>query len=169
MTRALRSRLARLERTTGRSAGSQEIGLTPISNEELEWALSVPWNGDWVARVSTISFFVPRLPEAARAVEQAAQIKEYAMNLGHSILGFQRDTNRYLDAALPEMFPEPRSEPVQAIIDAILEARLSFIACHIVPAIDGGMPPDGWREQSEKMHQGSLGLGGRGIPFETRS
>ena len=145
MTRALRNCVMRLERALRGSSGAQEVDLAPITEEELGRALLVPWGGEEVAQVSTIPAFMPTSPVAAYAIEQAAYLMAHAFNLGHAMLGFQRNEGRYLDAALPPMFPEPRSPAAAAMVEAIRAGRLRVFVRHIGPAISGGPPPDGWR------------------------
>lgn len=128
-------------------AGLRELDLTPVSDEELRRALSVPWNGEEVGRVRPLLLFMPRSPEAARAVEHAAHIYQHAMNLGHAMLGFRDDLGCYLDVALPAMFSEPRSPAAEAMVDVIRRGRLPLVVRHIVrhmdlrPGTNGLRPP----------------------------
>ena len=83
--------------------------------------------------------------DLAEAMEQARALTQAALDLGRTRLGFQRETARYLDAALPELLPEPRSPAAAAMVEALRGNRLPFIIYLQAAVIDGCMAPDGWR------------------------
>lgn len=88
-----------------------------------------------------------------RSTRQFVELANAAFKLGNQVVGYQNDWSGYLDAAMPEMFAEPRSAAVQAMIRAlyapqsVLAAaeydKLLFIS--VIPYFDPtGRCPDGY-------------------------
>ena len=146
MSDTIRNRVGRLERALGAAEGAPAIDLAVLSDKEYDAALAVaaaapadPSGGMF----KTISTMVP--PEMAEAMEQARAVKQAALDLGYARVGFQCEPARYLDAALPEMFPEPHSPAVATMVEALRAGRLPFITYLLIATIEGRMAPDGWR------------------------
>ena len=146
MTKDLHNRLTRLESVLGVVEGPAIEDLPKLSAEEFDAALALAaaeQAGPPGGKVKTMPSMVPQA--MAEAMEQARALKQAALDLGRTRLGFQRDPARYLDAALPEMFPEPHSPAVAAMVEALRANKLPFITYLLTAVIDGRMAPDGWR------------------------
>ena len=140
MRRDLTSRLDRMEQAVRGRHPAWDVDLSPISIEELDRALSTPCE----PRMGGV-VWVLGISEQSAAIEQAKRICQQALDLGFERIGFQRNARKYYDAALPEMFPEPRSVEITAMLDAIASGRLPLVTWHIIYPENGRVAPDGWK------------------------
>ncbi len=133
MTKDLHNRLERLERALGVS-DSPAIDLAALSAEEFDAALALAAAEPGDASTGFVSIFPGAVPPGqAEAVEQARTLMQAALALGRARLGVQRETVRYIEVALPEMFPEPHSPAVAAMVEALRANRLPFITYRLTP------------------------------------
>ena len=96
--------------------------------------------------VGTVPGAVP--PAMAEVVEEARKLMQAVLAIGWTRLGFQREISRYLDVALPEMFPEPRSQAAAAMAAALRAGELPLMVMQYIPVLAGGhQAPDGWRPE----------------------
>ena len=110
MSATIRNRVRRLERALGAAEGAPAIDLPKLSAEEFDAALAAAAAAPASAAAGMVG--PPpggEFPAMAEAVEEARMLMQAVLAIGWTRLGFQREISRYLDVALPEMFPEPRS------------------------------------------------------------
>ncbi len=148
MTKDLHNRLERLERALGVS-DSPAIDLPKLSAEEFDAALAAAAAAPACATVGMVGPPPGGEPPAmAEAFKEARMLMQAALAIGWTRLGFQREISRYLDVALPEMFPEPRSQAAAAMAAVLRTDELAIMVMRYIPVLAGGHPvPDGWRPE----------------------
>ena len=147
MTETIRNCVGRLERALGVAEGLPSINLAALSADEIDAALAAAAAapaGLSGGMVGMIPGAVP--PGKVEVVEQALKLMQAALAIGWTRLGFQRETARYLDVALPLLLPSPRSPAAAAMAAALRAGELPLSVMQYVPVLAAGHPaPDGWR------------------------
>ena len=149
MTETIRNRVGRLERALGAADAPPAIDLPALSTEEFDAALAA---AAAVPASAAAGMVGPppggESPAMAEAFEEARMLMQAVLAIGWTRLGFQREISRYLDVALPEMFPEPRSQAAAAMAAALRAGELPLMVMQYIPVLAGGhQAPDGWRPE----------------------